>query len=147
PVEKAQRLMIRWANAEAENAYFKFSQEIDGLQEVDKRKFELGMRATENAARCSTIVAGGCFSPTVDLGDIEWALRWSRVSFEAAVGGVQKYMRDYFDFPKFCERVFEFIRAQPDGFASNRELGRMFRRNMKHGHELDKVLEQLRREG
>src|SRR5262245_16670497 len=53
PVEKAQRLMIRWANAEAENAYFKFSQEIDGLQEVDKRKFELGMRATENAARCS----------------------------------------------------------------------------------------------
>src|SRR6516162_4792813 len=86
PVEKQERVMIRWGSEEAKAAYFKFSQEIDALQEVDKRKFELGMRATENAVRCASIIAAGCFSKTVDVGDIEWALRWSRVSFEAADG-------------------------------------------------------------
>jgi hypothetical protein len=33
--------MIRWGSAEAEAAYFQFSQEIDALQDVDKRKFFL----------------------------------------------------------------------------------------------------------
>jgi hypothetical protein len=147
PVEKQERVMIRWGSEEAKAAYFKFSQEIDALQEVDKRKFELGMRATENAVRCASIIAAGCFSKTVDVGDIEWALRWSRVSFEAADGGVKKYMRDYFEFPKFCERVSEFISGQEGGFASDRELGRAFRRNMKFGHELEKALRQLEKEG
>jgi hypothetical protein len=55
-------------------------------------------------------------------------------------------MRDYYEFPKFCERVLEFIRSQ-DGFASDRELGRQFRRNMKYGHELEKAINQLVREG
>src|SRR5262249_44558228 len=147
PVGKEQRVKIGWGNDEAKALYFQFSGEIDALQEVDKRKFQLGMRAPENAERCATIVAAGCFSPTVDQGDIDWALRWSRVSFEANVGGVQKYMRDYYEFPKFCERVFEFIKMQADGFASGRDLGRAFRRNMKFGNELERVLEQLKKEG
>jgi len=92
------------------------------------------------------IIAAGCFSPTVDLQDIEWALKWSRVSFNAADGGFKKYMRDYYEFPKFCEQVVEAIRSQEDGFMSNRDLGRQFRRNMKFGHELEKALKQLEKE-
>lgn len=56
-------------------------------------------------------------------------------------------MRNYYEFPKFCERVFEFIKMQEGGFSSNRDLGRAFRRNMKFGNELERVLEQLRKEG
>jgi hypothetical protein len=146
PVLANDRQKIRWGSEEAKAAYFAFSHEIDEWQEKDKRKFELGMRATENAVRCATIVAAGCFSPTVDVQDIEWALKWSRVSFNAADGGFKKYMRDYYEFPKFCEQVVEAIRSQEDGFMSNRDLGRQFRRNMKFGHELEKALKQLEKE-
>jgi hypothetical protein len=146
PVLPKDREKIRWGSDEAKAAYFEFSREIDQWEDKSRRKFELGMRAAENAVRCATIVAGGCWSPAVDVGDIGWALKWSRVSFNAADGGVEKYMRDYYEFPKFCERVLEFIRSQ-NGFASNRELGRAFRRNMKRGDELDKALNQLEKEG
>jgi hypothetical protein len=145
PVAPKDREKIRWGSEEAKARYFEFSREIDQWQEKDKRRFELGMRAAENAVRCSTIVAAGCFSPTVDVRDIEWALKWSRVSFEAADGGFKKYMRDYYEFPKFCDQIVEAIRSQ-GGFMSDRDLGRAFRRNMKHGHELEKALHQLERE-
>ena len=42
---------------------------------------------------------------------MEWALRWSRVSFEAADGGLKKYMEEYFEFPKFCEEIVQTIQA------------------------------------
>jgi len=70
----------------------------------------------------------------------------ARVSFNAADGGFKKYMRDYYEFPKFCEQVVEAIRSQENGFMSNRDLGRQFRRNMKFGHELEKALRQLEKE-
>ena len=146
PVLRKDREKIRWGSEEAKAAYFAFSHEVDQWEEKDRRKFELGMRAAENAVRCATIIAAGCFSPTVDLQDIEWALKWSRVSFNAADGGFKKYMRDYYEFPKFCEQVVEAIRSQEDGFMSNRDLGRQFRRNMKFGHELEKALKQLEKE-
>jgi hypothetical protein len=57
PVLANDRQKIRWGSEEAKVAYFAFSHEIDEWQEKDKRKFELGMRATENAVRCATIVA------------------------------------------------------------------------------------------
>ena len=109
PVLASDRQKIRWGSEEAKAAYFDFSREMDEWQERDKRKFELGMRATENAVRCATIVAAGCFSPTVDDQDIEWALKWSRVSFNAADGGFKKYMRDYYEFPKFCEAQTQIV--------------------------------------
>ena len=147
PVSKENREKISWGSDEAKAAYFEFSREIDQWENKDRRKFELGMRAAENAVRCATIVAAGCFSPTVDVGDIEWALKWSRVSFEAAEGGVKKYMRNYFEFPKFCEEVVERIDQEQGDFMSNRDLSRAFRRNMKYGNELDKVLAHLVKEG
>jgi hypothetical protein len=146
PVERKDRTIIGWEDGAAKEAYFTFSKEIDGLEETDKRKFELGMRATENAVRCATNVAAGCFSKTVSLRDIGWALRWARVSLEAGYGGISKYMREYYEFPKFCERVEEFIR-DAGGFASDRDIARKFRANMGRGFELDKVTKQLEREG
>ena len=55
-------------------------------------------------------------------------------------------MYDFYQFPKFCERVAEHIRSH-DGFASNRDLGRAFRRHMKQGNELERATKQLEREG
>jgi hypothetical protein len=145
PVDRKDRRIIGWGSDEAKAAYYEFSREIDQWEEKDKRKFELGMRAAENAVRCATNIAGGCGSPTVDLPDIQWALKWARVSFEAVDGGVKKYMRNYYEFPKFCEEVLEFISR--DGFASTRDLHSTFRRNMYRGFELGNVLAQLVKEG
>src|SRR5262249_47348311 len=72
-------------------------------------------------------------------------------------GGVAKYMRDYYEFPKFCERVHEFIASQRDGernrertynkFASDRCLDRAFRPNMRKPYELLNATKQLERDG
>jgi hypothetical protein len=67
PVDRKDREIICWRSEEAKAEYYGFSREIDEWEEKDRRKFELGMRAAENAARCGTIVAAGCFSPTVDV--------------------------------------------------------------------------------
>jgi hypothetical protein len=115
---------------------------MDQWEDKDKRKFELGMRATENGLRCATVLAAGRFSPTVGRRDIEWALQWSQVSFEAACGGFDKYMAEYFKFPKFCAEVADAIRAA-GGFMSYRDLKRHFRKNMVFGNELDRALNQL----
>ena len=144
PVSARERDKIDWGSDEAKAAYLAFSREMDQWEDKDKRKFELGMRATENGLRCATVVAGGCFSPTVGRRDIEWALQWSRVSFEASCGGFEKYMAEYFKFPKFCAEVADAI--QVGGFMSDRDLKRKFRKNMIFGNELDRALKQLRTE-
>jgi len=144
PVSARERDKIDWGSDEAKAAYLAFSREMDQWEDKDKRKFELGMRATENGLRCATVVAGGCFSPTVGRRDIEWALEWSRVSFEASCGGFEKYMAEYFKFPKFCAEVADAI--QVGGFMSDRDLKRKFRKNMIFGNELDRALKQLRTE-
>jgi len=144
-VLKAERRKIGWGSEAAKAAYFAFSREIDGYEDKDKRKANVARRAADNAVRCATILAAGRQSKTVDVEDIEWALKLSRVSLEAACGGFEKYMNDYFKFPKFCAEVVEAIRAE-GGFMSERELNRRFRRNMKYGNELDKALSHLRAE-
>ena len=60
-------------------------------------------------------------SRTVDREDIEWAVRVAERSLEAAVGCVQKYMREYFEFPKFCDRVLERL-GEFGGWRSTRDL-------------------------
>jgi hypothetical protein len=81
PVAPKDREKIRWGSEEAKARYFEFSREIDQWQEKDKRKFELGMRAAENAVRCSTIISAGCFSPTVDAPD-----KGPQISTDVAAG-------------------------------------------------------------
>jgi hypothetical protein len=90
PVAAKDRQKIRWGGEDAKAAYFAFSREVDQWQEKDKRKFELGMRATENAVRCATNVAAGCFSPTDDVEDIGWALRWARHQHKKSSANYQR---------------------------------------------------------
>jgi len=55
-------------------------------------------------------------------------------------------MNEYYEFPKFCERVVQFIQGQ-GGSVTDRELRRAFRRHMRYGNELEKATAQLEREG
>jgi hypothetical protein len=97
------------------------------------------MRVCENAVRLATILAVGRGSRTVDREDIQWAIRVAERSFDAMVGGVDKYMRKYFEFPKFCDEVLARL-AKHGGWRSKRDLERDFRSNKRYGHELDNVL-------
>jgi hypothetical protein len=137
----SDRERIAWGDDAAE-VYFAFSRKMDQWEERDRQRYELGMRTCENAARLATIVAVGRGSKTVDREDIEWALALAERSFEAAVGGIDKYMREYFEFPKFCTQVLEAIRVA-GGWMSKRDLSRKFGRNMRWGNELDRAVAQL----
>jgi hypothetical protein len=105
----------------------------------------VSMRVCENAVRAATIVAVGRHSPTVDRRDIEWGLALAQHSFQATSGGIDKYMREYLEFPKFCEAVLAKI-AQCGGWCSIVELERAFRSNKRSGWELDNVFKQLMKE-
>lgn len=143
PTPKRDR--IGWGPGASE-VYFAFSRKMDALEDTNHQQYELGMRACENAVRLATIAAVGRNSPVVDREDIAWAVALADHSFTAAVGGVDRYMSEYFEFPKFCERVLETL-AQHDGWRSHRNLERDFRGNKKFGFELEKVLDQLIVEG
>jgi hypothetical protein len=95
----------------------------------------------------ATNVAVGCGSSTVDLEDIEWAIKFSDRSVDAAVGGREKYMHEYFAFPKYCEEVLTKIGSDSRRFRTEAELRNDFRNNSKTGYDLDNVLRQLQREG
>ena len=111
-----------WGTRAAET-YFAFSRRLDKLIDTDPRRDELSRRGAENAVRLATIVAVGRGSSTVDREDIEWAIKLAERSIEAAAGGIERYMREYLDFPKFCERLLAKITAC-GGFRSESELRR-----------------------
>lgn len=69
----------------------------------------------------------------------------SKLSFEAMVGGIDKYMQEYFDFPKFCDQVGAAFKLRR--FISKRDLNREFFRRMRQGFELDRVIQQLIKQG
>ena len=132
---------VGWG-AGASDAYFAFSRKMDGLEQVSRQQYELGMRACEIAVRLATIVAVGRGSRMVDREDIEWAIQLAECSFGAAVGGFDRYMNQYFAFPELCAKVLEaFVAA--GGFYSKRDIHRDFRRSKKYGKELDAVLQAL----
>jgi hypothetical protein len=94
------------------------------MDKREGREHILSMRACENAARWATDIAVGRGSPTVDLEDISHCIKISTLSFNAMVGGVDQYMQEYFEFPKFCDKVLEAFRR--DKFISKRDLNRDF---------------------
>jgi hypothetical protein len=143
PRPKLER--VEWG-AGAEEVYLTFSRDIDTLEDGDRQRYELSMRACENAVRLATNVAVGRGSPTVDCEDIVWAIATAQQSLDAAYGGVAQYMRQHFEFPKFCDRVLEWLAAQPTGFASRREIERKFRGNARNSFDIGNVLDQLLRE-
>jgi hypothetical protein len=145
PGQKLERTKMPWGPG-AKEVYVRLSGQMDQLEESDPGHYELGMRVSENAVRLATIVAVGRGSNTVDRRDIEWAAALAKRSFDAAKGGFDKYMREYFEFPKFCEAVLSKIRDH-GGERSSRDLARDFRSNQRWGTELDKALKQLMAEG
>jgi hypothetical protein len=124
----------------AKECYLDFSREMDKFA-GEGREQVLSMRACENAARFATDIAVGRFSPTVDLEDISHCIKISKLSFEAMVGGIDRYMQEYFDFPKFCDQVAAAFKLRR--FISKRDLNREFFRRMRMGFELDRVVAQL----
>src|SRR5262249_8583973 len=113
--------------------------------EGDPQRFVLGMRVPENSARFATDIAVGRGSPTVDVEDIIHGIAICKRSFEAMVGGIASYMREYFEFPEFCNHVAAAFKAR--GFISKPDLNRTFFRNMRVGFELDRVVDQLVKQG
>jgi len=140
----AQLLDIPWGPGASER-YFEFSREMDQYDGKDGQRHVLGMRVCENASRFATNLAVGRGSPTVEVEDISHAIKICKRSFEAMVGGIASYMREYYDFPKFCEQVAQAF--QQHGFVSRRDLHRQFFRNMRQGFELDRVIDQLKKQG
>lgn len=136
---------VPWGEG-AEDAYGAFIDEMDALEDGERQRHELSMRAGENAVRIATVVAVARGAPTVDREDIAWAIAVARESLEAAVGGVAKYMRDHVELPQLCEKVLEWITAE-GGFVSNRDLARWFRPYIRRGFELAAVISMLKAEG
>ena len=138
------RERIDWGPG-AKEIYLAFSRQMDALQDTDAQRYQLSMRACENAVRLATNVAVGRGSGTVDREDITWAIAVASQSLDAACGRFDKYMRQYFEFPKFCDEVLRWMSAQ-DGKVSRRDLERKFRGHSRRGFELAQVVDQLLRE-
>jgi DNA replicative helicase MCM subunit Mcm2 (Cdc46/Mcm family) len=135
---------VPWGKGAAE-IYYEFSKKMDTFENSDRQRYELGMRACENAVRWATNIAAGRWSPTVDREDIAWAVKLSERSFEAAVGGVERYMQEYFEFPQFCDRILDALDAN-GGEMKRRDVLRKFGRKQRYGNELERVLTQLKKE-
>jgi len=68
---------------------------------------------------------------------MQWGLALSQQAYEAIVGGVRKYMTEYFQFPKFCRTLTDAYKSC--GFISKRDLHRDFYQHQKIGVELDRA--------
>lgn len=141
---KLVKCHIGWGDDEAQQLYLKFSGEMDFNEDGERRRYELGMRAAENASRLATIVAVGRGVRAVFKEDIGWGIALARESFKAADGGAERYMHEYFEFPKQCNRVAEAFRKAK--FLPEPKVYREFGRNQRWGNELPRVLNQLKLE-
>jgi hypothetical protein len=137
-------LDIPWGPG-AEDRYFELSREMDQYEGKDDKRHIIGMRVCENSSRFATDVAVGRGSPTVEFEDIDHAIKICMLSFEAMVGGVAKYMKQYYEFPEFCDVIAQAFRQQ--GFISKSKLNRDYFRNMRWGNELERVIGQLQKQG
>jgi hypothetical protein len=102
----------------------------------------LSERICENSIRIATTIAVGRNARAVGRRDIEFAIDLCSRSFDAVVGGVERYMFERFEFPRLCEVVFNKI-ASVGGKMSTRDLKRTFRNNQSWGNELDRALRYL----
>jgi Protein of unknown function (DUF3987) len=142
--EPPSREPVPWGEG-ASKIYYAFSKKMDSFEAGGRQRYELGMRVCENAARLATNMAVGRGSPTVDREDIEWAVKLSERSFNAAIGGVERYMHEYLEFPKFCDRILDALRTN-GGELPRREVLRQFGRKQRWGIELERALTQLKKE-
>jgi hypothetical protein len=116
-------------------------------QETNPKKYQLGKRAAESAARKASIIAAGCERTDILNQDLVWALALAKQSVDVAYEGVQKFLHTYLYFPEMCQEVYDCICAK-GGFASSRDLFRELGRKDRYGQGLlGRALVQLRAEG
>jgi hypothetical protein len=138
--------VISWGPGAAE-VYSAYSAKIDGLEETGRPgEFNLSIRGCENAVRIATIIAVGRGSPVVEREDIERGIALAQVSIETALGGKDKFVKTYLEFPEMCEELATYY-EEAAGPVSDRDLDRKFGRNQKWAGVLWNAREQLRREG
>jgi hypothetical protein len=139
-------LTLPWADDGAGEVYLEFSKKMDAIQEAgDENKKDLAQRVCENSIRIANNIAVGRHARALGKRDIEFAIDLCERSFEAIVGGVERYMFERFEFPRLCEVVFNKIVAS-GGKMSDRDLKRVFRNNQSWGNELDRALRYLKEE-
>jgi hypothetical protein len=138
--------VIGWGPGAAE-VYSAYSARIDRLEEAGRPgEFNLAIRGCENAVRIATIIAVGRGSALVEREDIERGIALAEISIETALGGKDKFVKTYFEYPEMCEELATFYQ-EAGGPVSDRDLDRKFGRNQKWAGILDKAKDQLRREG
>ena len=140
--QPARQTLVDWGPGAGE-VYQVFSGEMDNWEHVDAMRYQLGMRVCETSTRLSTVVACCRGSATVDVEDIEWALRLGRLSFDTACSDYPKYIKQYYEFPVFCRKIYEALLL---GRLSDWEMARKFGRNQRWGNELERALKQLEKE-
>jgi len=141
---RLQRWRMEWGEG-AQEVFEALLEEMAALEKRNPGHYELSMRVGENAVRLATVVAVGRQSSTVDRLDIGWGAALAKLSFRAAVGGFDKYMRTYLDLAEACEWLMEELQRR-GGWLCQRDLNRAFRKFLKQGYELDRALKQLQAE-
>ena len=135
---------MEWGEG-AQEIFEALVEEMAELEKSNPGHYELSMRVAENAARLATVVAVGRQSSTVDRLDIGWGAALAKLTFRAAVGVFDKYMRTYLDLGGACEWLIEEL-VWRGGWISRRDLNRAFRKFTKQGYELDRAVKWLQAE-
>ena len=135
-------LEIGWADDGAQDVYLALSRKMDEVEAGGGAEKDLCQRVCENSLRIATIVAVGRGASAVSKRDIEFGIQLAEQSFDAVVGGAQRYMYERFEFPRMCEAVLAKISSY-GGVARMRDLKRDFRNSIRWGNELQRVFEHL----
>jgi len=133
---------VGWADDGAQDVYLALSARMDECEARGGADKDLCQRVCENSLRIATIIAVGRGARAVSKRDIEFAIDLAEKSFDAVVGGAQRYMYERFEFPRMCEAVLAKISAY-GGVAKVRDLKRDFRNSIRWGNELQRVFDHL----
>jgi hypothetical protein len=135
-------LEVGWSDDGAQDVYLALSKRMDEREASGDAGKDLCQRICENSLRIATIIAVGRGAHAVGKRDIEFAIDLCERSFDAVVGGAQRYMYERFEFPRMCEAVLSKISAY-GGVARIRDLKRDFRNSIRWGNELQRVFDHL----
>jgi hypothetical protein len=134
------RELVDWGPG-AEEVYFRHSRAIDALEDRDPKRHLLGLRSCENAIRAATVIATLRGSKTVDVEDIQHTIELAKHSLATTCSNAEQFVREYYEFPDYCDHVFTTLRLA--GPLSDSQFERKFGRNQRWGGVLDRVRDQL----
>jgi hypothetical protein len=133
---------LKWGPG-AQELYREFSASI--RSEPDDKILELRIRAPEMAVRLATIRACGRLAETVDVDDMSWGIELARASADMLCAGVAEHMVPE-GLDGLCEKITDFLRKS-GGSASQREVYRSVRRQIKRSGDLEAAISYLTHRG